>query len=85
MGRSWALVDRIKWWKCNLVVNEEFESVLGVLQLQETLKEHGDEGSGLLDEDPDHHRWVLCLLQEVKTDSMRSFTGLEGGNHCAGS
>lgn len=48
-----------------LVVNEEFELVLGVLQLQQALEEHRDKGGGLLDEDADQHHRVLAFLLET--------------------
>lgn len=47
---------------CYLVVDEEFQSVLGVLELQEAFKEHRNKRGGLLNEDADKHQWVLTLL-----------------------
>ncbi len=49
---------------CHLVVDEEFEPVLGVLELQEAFKEHCDKGRGLLNEDANHHQRVFTLLLE---------------------
>lgn len=49
---------------CYLVVNEQFEPVLGILELQQALKEHGDKGGELLNEDANHHQWVFTLLLE---------------------
>lgn len=50
----------------HLVMNEEFQSVLWVLELQETFKEHCDKWGGLLNEDANHHQWVFTFLLENK-------------------
>lgn len=59
-----------------LVVNEQFEPVLGILEFQQAFKEHGDKGSGLLNEDTDRHQRVFALLWEK---SKRRIAGQERG------
>lgn len=88
-GRGWGRDSR---HSAHLVVDEESESVLGVLKLQQALKEDGDEGCGLLDEDAHHHQRVLCLLRrqrggprgaggrEAKAGRQRHQAGLKARN-----
>lgn len=45
-----------------LVVDEQFEPVLWVLELQQAFKKHSDKRGGLLNEDANHHQWVFTLL-----------------------
>lgn len=47
------------------VADEEFDPVLGILQLQESLEEDGDEWGGLVDEDGQRHHRVFTLLQHI--------------------
>ena len=54
-----------------LVVNEEFELLLGILELQQAFKKHCDKRSGLLNEDANHYQWVLTLLFERKKQTFQ--------------
>lgn len=47
-----------------LVVDEQFEPVLRILELQQTFKKHSDERGGLLNEDANYHQWKFTLLWE---------------------
>lgn len=57
-GSKVEVVNVLKY----LVKNQQFEPALGILELQEPFKEHWNEWSGSLNEDPDHHQRVVTLL-----------------------
>lgn len=52
--------------KCSyLVKNEEFDLVLGMLELQQPFEEHCNKWSGLLNEDANHYQRVFIFLLET--------------------
>lgn len=59
-----------------LVKNQQFEPVLGILELQKPFEEHRNEWSGLLNEDPDHHQRVFTLLLHKTNSAFQVRSGI---------